>query len=134
MLLSCSGPKPRRNSERLLDRRRVDLLARGEQGQRDEAGRAGLDLGLGLGPRTVGLLAGLEEPNTLANGLLDLLARDAARLVAGPGRIDDEHRRTRPIQSPATRGAKHGCAALRLRRSDPAAQSRRPDGQLFIRL
>ena len=67
-----------------------------------------LSLGLGIGPRTVGLLLGLQEANALADGALDLLAGDAARRAGRAQRTSIETPRADRVAE--RQAARHGRA------------------------
>ncbi len=98
------GPELAEQLQRLADRRRIGLLAGGQQGERHQAGRAGPGIALDVRPGAVLALLGLEEADPVADGPLHLLPRDAG--PDGPGGIerDEEHQGRDAARGPRSSG------------------------------
>ena len=107
----------------LLDDRRVRLFAGGEQGERGQTGGPGGCVLCGIGPRSVGPLAVLEELDPLANGLLHFLAGDAGpRRRRRRPRTAASDKTTKPIRNSRLEERSIDCALKPIR---PAVVTRR---------
>ena len=96
------GAEAAKMTQGLANGRRIGFLARGQEGQCDQAGRSRFGLGTGVLPGPVGLLLLLEVTEAVADGSLDVFPRHGAvRRDAG----SQDHEQTRDRDGRSSQGS-----------------------------